>query len=151
MKRKVLVVDIGGTHVKLLISVRDQRDFASGNGVCFKGAKDRSGSRQKGSRLNHRAREGTRTPKDFLHQILSLARLPISPPWLKSLAHMEQQRSAGMCNRAQAGRRSSRADYISLRREQEWSRNDQRNDYPLSQLAVFGFNRVRLKIEKSSI
>jgi len=30
MKRKVLVVDIGGTHVKLLMSVRDQRDFASG-------------------------------------------------------------------------------------------------------------------------
>jgi len=39
MKRKVLVVDIGGTHVKLLMSVRDQRDFASGNGVCFKGQK----------------------------------------------------------------------------------------------------------------
>jgi len=30
MRRKVLVVDIGGTHVKLLMSVRDQRDFASG-------------------------------------------------------------------------------------------------------------------------
>jgi len=30
MKRKVLVVDIGGTHVKLLMSVRDQRYFASG-------------------------------------------------------------------------------------------------------------------------
>src|SRR6266496_2122910 len=30
MKRKVLVVDIGGTHVKLLMSTRDQRDFASG-------------------------------------------------------------------------------------------------------------------------
>jgi len=30
MKRKVLVVDIGGTHVKLLMSSRDQREFASG-------------------------------------------------------------------------------------------------------------------------
>ena len=30
MTRKVLVVDIGGTHVKLLMSVRDQRAFASG-------------------------------------------------------------------------------------------------------------------------
>jgi hypothetical protein len=30
MKRKVLVVDIGGTHVKLLMSSRDQRGFASG-------------------------------------------------------------------------------------------------------------------------
>jgi predicted NBD/HSP70 family sugar kinase len=30
MKRKVLVVDIGGTRVKFLMSVRDQRDFASG-------------------------------------------------------------------------------------------------------------------------
>src|SRR5205823_12623887 len=31
MTRKVLVVDIGGTHVKLLMSVRDQRAFASGS------------------------------------------------------------------------------------------------------------------------
>ncbi len=30
MKRKVLVVDIGGTHVKLLMSPRDEREFASG-------------------------------------------------------------------------------------------------------------------------
>ncbi len=30
MKRRVLVVDIGGTHVKLLMSPRDQREFASG-------------------------------------------------------------------------------------------------------------------------
>ena len=30
MKRKVLVVDIGGTHVKLLISLRDEREFPSG-------------------------------------------------------------------------------------------------------------------------
>ncbi len=30
MKRKVLVVDIGGTYVKLLMSRRDQREFASG-------------------------------------------------------------------------------------------------------------------------
>src|SRR5882724_10087125 len=30
MKRKVLVVDIGGNHVKLLMSSRDQREFASG-------------------------------------------------------------------------------------------------------------------------
>ncbi len=30
MKRKVLVVDIGGTHVKLLMSPRDQREFPSG-------------------------------------------------------------------------------------------------------------------------
>src|SRR6266446_3917902 len=30
MKKKVLVVDIGGTHVKLLMSSRDQRKFASG-------------------------------------------------------------------------------------------------------------------------
>jgi hypothetical protein len=30
MKRRVLVVDIGGTHVKLLMSQRDQREFASG-------------------------------------------------------------------------------------------------------------------------
>src|SRR5881392_2702338 len=30
MKRKVLVVDIGGTHVKLLMSSRNQREFASG-------------------------------------------------------------------------------------------------------------------------
>src|SRR5437016_9680925 len=30
MKKKVLVVDIGGTHVKLLMSPRDQRKFASG-------------------------------------------------------------------------------------------------------------------------
>jgi glucokinase len=28
MKRKVLVVDIGGTHVKLLMCVRDQREHA---------------------------------------------------------------------------------------------------------------------------
>jgi len=49
MKRKVLVVDIGGAQVKLLMSVRDQRDFASGNGGCFKGAKDRPASCQKGS------------------------------------------------------------------------------------------------------
>jgi len=31
MKRKVLVVDIGGTYVKLLMSRRDQREFASGS------------------------------------------------------------------------------------------------------------------------
>lgn len=30
MKRRVLVVDIGGTHVKLLMSRRDRREFASG-------------------------------------------------------------------------------------------------------------------------
>jgi predicted NBD/HSP70 family sugar kinase len=30
MKKKVLVVDIGGTHVKLLMSRRDRREFASG-------------------------------------------------------------------------------------------------------------------------
>jgi len=30
MKRKVLVVDIGGTHVKLLMSLRDKREFESG-------------------------------------------------------------------------------------------------------------------------
>ena len=30
MKRRVLVVDIGGTHVKLLMSQRNQREFASG-------------------------------------------------------------------------------------------------------------------------
>src|SRR5213594_3632472 len=30
MKRKVLVVDIGGTHVKLLMSPRDEREFVSG-------------------------------------------------------------------------------------------------------------------------
>jgi predicted NBD/HSP70 family sugar kinase len=30
MKRKVLVVDIGGTHVKLLMSLRNERKFASG-------------------------------------------------------------------------------------------------------------------------
>jgi hypothetical protein len=30
MKRKVLVVDIGGTHVKLLMSMRDERKFDSG-------------------------------------------------------------------------------------------------------------------------
>src|SRR5205823_5198481 len=30
MKRKILVVDIGGTHVKLLMSRRNQREFASG-------------------------------------------------------------------------------------------------------------------------
>jgi len=30
MKRRVLVVDIGGTHVKLLMSPRNQREFASG-------------------------------------------------------------------------------------------------------------------------
>jgi hypothetical protein len=30
MKRKVLVVDIGGTHVKLLMSLRDEREFPSG-------------------------------------------------------------------------------------------------------------------------
>src|SRR5437016_7529847 len=30
MKRKVLVVDVGGTHVKLLRSHRDEREFASG-------------------------------------------------------------------------------------------------------------------------
>ena len=30
MKRKVLVVDIGGTHVKLLRSLRDKREFESG-------------------------------------------------------------------------------------------------------------------------
>ena len=30
MKRKVLVVDIGGTHVKLLMSLREQREFPSG-------------------------------------------------------------------------------------------------------------------------
>src|SRR5437879_6831043 len=30
MKRKVLVVDVGGTHVKLLRSSRDEREFPSG-------------------------------------------------------------------------------------------------------------------------
>jgi hypothetical protein len=30
MKRKVLVVDIGGTHVKLLMSLREEREFPSG-------------------------------------------------------------------------------------------------------------------------
>ena len=30
MKRKILVVAIGGTHVKLLISLRDEREFPSG-------------------------------------------------------------------------------------------------------------------------
>lgn len=30
MKKKVLVVDIGGAHVKLLMSLRDQRAFVSG-------------------------------------------------------------------------------------------------------------------------
>jgi hypothetical protein len=30
MKKKVLVVDIGGTHVKLLMSLRDKREFDSG-------------------------------------------------------------------------------------------------------------------------
>ena len=30
MKRRVLVVDIGGTHVKLLMSLRDKREFDSG-------------------------------------------------------------------------------------------------------------------------
>jgi hypothetical protein len=30
MKRKILVVDIGGTHVKLLISLRNEREFPSG-------------------------------------------------------------------------------------------------------------------------
>jgi len=30
MKRRVLVVDIGGTHVKLLMSLRDKREFESG-------------------------------------------------------------------------------------------------------------------------
>ena len=30
MKRKVLVVDVGGTHVKLLMSPRDERQFPSG-------------------------------------------------------------------------------------------------------------------------
>src|SRR5947199_8448163 len=30
MKRKVLVVDVGGTHVKLLRSYRDEREFPSG-------------------------------------------------------------------------------------------------------------------------
>ena len=31
MKRKILVVDIGGTHVKLLMSPRNQRQFRSGS------------------------------------------------------------------------------------------------------------------------
>lgn len=31
MKRKILVVDVGGTHVKLLMSRREQREFASGS------------------------------------------------------------------------------------------------------------------------
>jgi hypothetical protein len=30
MKKKILVVDIGGTHVKLLMSLRDEREFPSG-------------------------------------------------------------------------------------------------------------------------
>ncbi|HJW39079.1 MAG TPA: hypothetical protein VJ420_10720, partial [Candidatus Udaeobacter sp.] len=30
MKRKILVVDIGGTHVKLLMSSREEREFPSG-------------------------------------------------------------------------------------------------------------------------
>ena len=33
MKKKVLVVDIGGTNVKLLMSLRDQRKFSSGPGM----------------------------------------------------------------------------------------------------------------------
>lgn len=33
MKRKVLVVDIGGTHVKLLMSLREKREFNSGPGM----------------------------------------------------------------------------------------------------------------------
>lgn len=33
MKRKVLVVDIGGTHVKLLMSLRDKREFESGRAM----------------------------------------------------------------------------------------------------------------------
>jgi hypothetical protein len=33
MKRKVLVVDIGGTRVKLLMSLRDEPVFASGPGM----------------------------------------------------------------------------------------------------------------------
>jgi hypothetical protein len=31
MKRRILVVDIGGTHVKLLMSARNQREFSSGS------------------------------------------------------------------------------------------------------------------------
>src|SRR6184192_3389994 len=30
MKKKIMVVDIGGTHVKLLMSPRDEREFVSG-------------------------------------------------------------------------------------------------------------------------
>jgi len=30
MKRKILVIDIGGTHTKLLMSLRDEREFPSG-------------------------------------------------------------------------------------------------------------------------
>jgi len=30
MKRKILVVDIGGTHVKFPISLRDELEFPSG-------------------------------------------------------------------------------------------------------------------------
>jgi polyphosphate glucokinase len=33
MKRKVLVVDIGGTHVKLLMSLRNKREFESGQAM----------------------------------------------------------------------------------------------------------------------
>src|SRR4029453_15708864 len=33
MKRRVLVVDIGGTRVKLLMSQRNRREFASGPGM----------------------------------------------------------------------------------------------------------------------
>ena len=31
MKRKILVVDVGGTHIKLLMSPRDEREFPSGS------------------------------------------------------------------------------------------------------------------------
>jgi predicted NBD/HSP70 family sugar kinase len=37
MKRKVLVVDIGGTHVKLLMSLRDKREFDSGPAMTPQG------------------------------------------------------------------------------------------------------------------
>ena len=36
MKKRVLVVDIGGTHVKLLMSLRDKREFDSGQSMTPK-------------------------------------------------------------------------------------------------------------------
>jgi hypothetical protein len=74
MKRKVLVVDIGGTHVKLLMSSRDQREF--GSGPRMKPGQMSVGKPKTFApikmlralatpRIDIHAREGTRTPKDF--------------------------------------------------------------------------------------